>query len=687
MGKYGKISFVIVFSVVLAVLIVRQVTDKGVTAEELKKQYENMESYMVPLYNLSQNQKLAFDFVMDYSYAQKEEVKATELISVHTSPSCDVNSQILCYQYAENRNGDMRLTIAPAFPVLPSDAIYKKACAQQEILDKGGEFKDFVSYWGMAPVYYICVHYDLKSEELKKLEKPYIIPFTVKSEVEVPKVTAGLDDDGNFYMTWDEVEGAASYKIYKYMIDEDFMDTTNLDTHGSEWGYADGKFYKWDEISENYYSEKEEDESPINIIQNFTVNGTYFVSAVCDGKESNLSEPIYTSDYRLPYLITEETDLDYHYKSVAELPHVVSVMNKDGTMTQHSVSYQKLETYAYETYYSYRVEGTCLLGTVFVKNERKMPDAISDNAMDSIKTNAQLNKLPSMAVESILDNREEKSLDEVFKEIEQKTELNLKKGNSIKVNIENADYNISAESAEEAWLSYNLMDRRKEISLLAFPKLQNPYVLEDTLLKVCKQNPYIFGVYSYDYNMKHTALKIKYKESKAAIHRKQRFIFEEGKRIVSEIIKDSMTDLEKEEAIYNWLVNNVSYDREAYSKIIEDGFKETKGNENGEGAYGILKERKGICSGYADAFKLLGNLAGLEVKTVTGYFDGNILHAWNLIKLEDCWYQTDCSNNENTIGVSKYLYNAGENQAARNGYTMTKEAMLDNEYYKIRKAP
>lgn len=255
------------------------------------------------------------------------------------------------------------------------------------------------------------------------------------------------------------------------------------------------------------------------------------------------------------------------------------------------------------------------------------------------------------------------------------------------MDIQNADYAISADSAEEAWLSYNLMDRQKEISLLAFPKLQNPYVLEDTLLKVCKQNPYIFGVYSYNYDMEHTTLKIKYNESRIMIQKKQRFIYEEGKQIVSEIIKDSMSDEEKEEAIYNWLANNVSYDREAYSEIIEDEFKETRGNKNTNDAYGILKDRKGTCSGYAAAFKLLGDFAGLEVKTVTGYLDGNILHAWNLIKINDCWYQTDCSNNENTIGVPKYLYHAGDNQAVRNGYTMTKESLLDNEYYQIQKAP
>lgn len=687
MGKYGKISLLVISSVVVLAFFIICGTDKGVAAVELKKQYEYTDNYMVPFFNLSQNQKLVFDFVMDYSYAQKDAVKETELISVHTSISCDENSKIDCYEYVENQNGDMKLTIAPAFPVLPSDEIYEKACEQQEILDKEGNLKDYVSYWGMAPVYYICIRYDLESEELKKLDMPYIIPFTVKSEVEVPRVTAGLDDDGNFYMKWDEVEGATSYKIYKYVTDKNWTGEGNLDTHGSEMGYAEGKFYQWKEVTENYYSDLDEESNYEEIIQNMTISGTYFVSAVVDGKESNLSEPIYTSDYRLPYLISKETDIDFRYKNIEQLPRIVSVTNKDGTITQHSVSYQKLETYEYETDYSYRVDGTCLSGTVFVKNEGEMPDTISDTVKDSIKTNAQLSKLPSMAVESILSNMEEGSVDEIVKESKAETERALQKGNKIKVDIQTADYAISADSAEEAWLSYNLMDRQKEISLLAFPKLQNPYVLEDTLLKVCKQNPYIFGVYSYNYDMEHTALKIKYNESRIMIQKKQRFIYEEGKRIVSEIIKTSMTDEEKEEAIYNWLTNNVSYDREAYSEIIEDGFKATNGNKNTNDAYGILKDRKGTCSGYADVFKLLGDFAGLEVKTVTGYLDGNILHAWNLIKMKDSWYQTDCSNNENTIGIPKFLYHAGDNQAARNGYIMTKEALLDNEYYQIRKAP
>lgn len=51
---------------------------------------------------------------------------------------------------------------------------------------------------------------------------------------------------------------------------------------------------------------------------------------------------------------------------------------------------------------------------------------------------------------------------------------------------------------------------------------------------------------------------------------------------------------------------------------------------------------------------------------------GALPHAWNAVRLDCEWYQTDCTNNETNCGIPFFLYEAGEDDLARTGYTEDK---------------
>lgn len=101
--------------------------------------------------------------------------------------------------------------------------------------------------------------------------------------------------------------------------------------------------------------------------------------------------------------------------------------------------------------------------------------------------------------------------------------------------------------------------------------------------------------------------------------------------IIDEIEKNSSSEYQKEKKIHDYIVNNVKY-----------GYPDDNENEDSDAynAYGALVEGKAVCNGYAQAMKLLCDLAGLECQMVTGTADGEN-HAWNLIRLDDEWYHTD----------------------------------------------
>ncbi len=103
--------------------------------------------------------------------------------------------------------------------------------------------------------------------------------------------------------------------------------------------------------------------------------------------------------------------------------------------------------------------------------------------------------------------------------------------------------------------------------------------------------------------------------------------------ILEEIIKPGMTDYEKELAIHDYIVANCKYGQN--DKTKEYAFR----------AYGCLMEGVAVCNGYAEAMSLLLTCAGVENGIMTGSA-GEELHAWNVVKLDDQWYQVDATWND-----------------------------------------
>ncbi|MDF2935581.1 MAG: copper amine oxidase family proteinLeucine Rich Repeat (LRR)-containing [Paenibacillaceae bacterium] len=104
---------------------------------------------------------------------------------------------------------------------------------------------------------------------------------------------------------------------------------------------------------------------------------------------------------------------------------------------------------------------------------------------------------------------------------------------------------------------------------------------------------------------------------------------QKAKEIISAIIRPGMSNLEKEEAVHDYILQNVQYDYD-YT-----------GTSNGS-AYGALIEGLALCGGYADAMLTLGRMAGLDIIIIDGH-SGEDLHAWNLIRLDGKYYHVDAT--------------------------------------------
>lgn len=118
-------------------------------------------------------------------------------------------------------------------------------------------------------------------------------------------------------------------------------------------------------------------------------------------------------------------------------------------------------------------------------------------------------------------------------------------------------------------------------------------------------------------------------------------------QIVDTIITEDISDLEKEFAINQYLCDTIEYDDDALENAEKNDFGRVDEEFNDSfTAYGALINGKCVCSGYAAAFKLLSQQAGLNSIVVTGKLEGNINHAWNKVEIDGKWYVLDVTNND-----------------------------------------
>lgn len=661
-----------------------------ITLSEISAKYATVTTGKVvePLYNVAPDETFEIDFAYDLS---KGGFGAENIASVHTDINCEKDSMIYTYvSYTQAEDGGSVLKLSPIRAILENTG------------NKNDYFNNKHAVWGNAPIFYIAVWYDMESATLTKLEKPIVIPFTIKHEVEAPEVRGVVDNEGCFSLEWDAVKGATEYRIYAYKTSKESTGKSNAPIDGAKHGFGNGSLIKLGTVEGDKTSfqnfagsggnrikfERNVSGKMYIIGQNTCVNGDYYVSAVVNGVESGFACVVKTADLKLPYLLTDESDLMFkRFSDVADLPKTVDVINIDGSITKRNVMYtfQRENTYlegVTTPEYVYKVEGTAITGCVSMGDapkDYKFPEKIGEitltgntEAKDDIKSQ------PEKDVVSIPDkNTDDKN---VIKQQIEKTEEAIKNNKDVSISKPEKGMPVFAESAAEEWLALNLINGKTEFSVEAFPELQTKEVLVDTLLKAYHQNPYVLGLYRYGYNYKTKMVKIEYVYSDDERIKRQEEISKAVREISAELIKDNMSEDDKQLAIYNYLESNTQYDKKALETATQNNFKKQKDSQHEDSfnAYGILVKKVGVCQSYANAYKLLCTQAGLKCDVATGFLSGNLPHAWNYVKVNDKWYQTDITNNGKSTGVPFYLYNADSATAEYSGYTSDAQFELDS---------
>ena len=162
-----------------------------------------------------------------------------------------------------------------------------------------------------------------------------------------------------------------------------------------------------------------------------------------------------------------------------------------------------------------------------------------------------------------------------------------------------------------------------------FPEKIDPETLKKLFVAVYYQEEDIFWLTSMFYRPSSDTdtLKLTYRFSKDETEQMKSAI----KAVTDSIFAgfdENTSDYEKLKAFHDHLVLNCTFSKDTdYVNTV----------------YGCLCDGYAQCEGYAFSFDYLCRLADIDCFTVTGTNPQGDVHAWNIVKLEDMWYQVDCT--------------------------------------------
>lgn len=139
-------------------------------------------------------------------------------------------------------------------------------------------------------------------------------------------------------------------------------------------------------------------------------------------------------------------------------------------------------------------------------------------------------------------------------------------------------------------------------------------------------------------------------------------IYERAVQVMEEVLTEDMTDYEKELAIHDYIVANITYDVDNLSVF------ETHG-EHASDPYGALVEGRCICLGYTTTFQMFMDMLEIPCITIRGESihedEDNADHAWNMVELNGHSYYVDVTwddpvPDEEGRPVKHSYFNVGE---------------------------
>lgn len=561
-----------------------------------------------------------------------------------------------------------------------------------------GPFAD----WGNMGTMYLATWVDLQTGA--PLDKPIVQVVTVKGELDTPKLSLDMTEDGLVQFSWKEIKGAKAYYVVEFATNEEreiqsarLIGQTSNTTWSSEMltdsvtgdAFNTNKDFTTYLVSEDdWYSPQmveayagEYDPADGAVTVEIRERKLFCVVAVNEAGSSMYSNMLDIQNIAsvapssLAYSIEKQSEEGFsgYVKGVNRMPSHRWIILCNGEISQRLVNYDfKAVTKETETWYNekedgsgyeaeqvdvikvpYFVDGTAFSGTLIISEYDK---ALWEDQLAQVEARQESlrNKTGDVKREITVEDEEEApAKEEVPSKEKPETEIAVEKDI------------VTANSALSEYLALSMISGLQEVDLAAFPEALDQEYLVDAWAEAFYQNPLILGVEEVMTSRDGKTLYLVYEDDQQTRERKQAEITKEVDRVVSDLVDGTMTAREKEFAINQYLCDTVTYDYDALDNAAQYDFMTVdSAYYDSFTAYGALLKGVGVCASYSASFKLLAEAADLDCVVVTGFLDGTLGHAWNRVALdEEGWVTVDSTNNDMDI-LPNALLNAPDSAIA-----------------------
>lgn len=534
-----------------------------------------------------------------------------------------------------------------------------------------GESKRENANWGNAGTLYLAKYYDKSGNVTEEPQEVSVIK--IKTELPRPEVNLIADENGFATLSWQPVKGATQYSIYSISIDNNQISADEIlycvDTT-KETSFSGFDVFLHDTSSITGVATN----SILTINNNFLYDEDgygegYVVIAEGPDGQSEMSRVITPNDYAARLIHSRDYDASSKQTTSdpeLKLPLYLSIEMCDESSVLYPIEYDasSVQKYTGEHSPTVQVDGKGLAQRMTIIGRPKgtpfeevfyfyyYPEVenIDQTLNRFLKRQEQLSASASglgntMTMETVSTNQDVPTTDSDA---------------SISMNQE---IPITATNSLSEYLAHNMLNGITTIPLKDFPKATDTNYLSDALLETTYQNPLIFGIESASSNPYTNTLYVTYTLDQSTQEERQELVLKEAQNIIASIITADMTDLQKEEAINDYLCSNLEYDYAALESAEKNNYKYADPEfDDSFTVYGALINKVCVCKGYAEAFKLLADLAGLDSLVVTGQMD-SVGHAWNKININNEWLTIDVTNNDKEF-MANALYNLPDNTAS-----------------------
>ncbi|WP_369351057.1 transglutaminase domain-containing protein [Streptococcus hillyeri] len=144
-------------------------------------------------------------------------------------------------------------------------------------------------------------------------------------------------------------------------------------------------------------------------------------------------------------------------------------------------------------------------------------------------------------------------------------------------------------------------------------------------------------------------------------------------------INETDSEVTKIDKIQDYIMTNYRYANSGVGSLTPTGISV-------QTPYAFLKDKEAVCQAYAQLFKDMGQLAGLDVYYIQGFGDPrmgmNSLHAWNIVKVDGAFYHLDLTWNDTIDGTNKnHTYTLRGNNFMKNTHRWNAVYNISNEDY------